>query len=95
MMHNNMSGLILIPQFAALTVFSRPTTKKHAKFTRMQRNMLIFKTTYCKALDWSLWFACKQIISRLANNESPDQTAPLGAIWSGPALFTKAFTLGI
>ena len=27
---------------------------------------------------------------RMANNVSPDQTAPLGAVWSGSALFVQA-----
>ena len=26
----------------------------------------------------------------MANSEDPDQTAPLGAVWSGPALFAQA-----
>ena len=27
----------------------------------------------------------------IANSEDPDQTAPLGAVWSGSALFAKTF----
>ena len=27
----------------------------------------------------------------MANSVDPDQTAPLGAIWSGPALFAQAY----
>ena len=33
---------------------------------------------------------------RIANSEDPDQTAPLGAVWSGSALFAKSIRkLGI
>ena len=28
---------------------------------------------------------------RLANSVDPDQTAPLGAVWSGSALFAQAY----
>ena len=28
------------------------------------------------------------MLSRMANSEDPDQTAPSGAVWSGSALFT-------
>ena len=27
----------------------------------------------------------------MANSEDPDQTAPLGAVWSGSALFAQAY----
>ena len=27
----------------------------------------------------------------MANSVDPDQTAPLGAVWSGSALFTQAY----
>ena len=27
----------------------------------------------------------------IANSEDPDQTAPLGAVWSGPALFAQTY----
>ena len=27
----------------------------------------------------------------IANSEDPDQTAPLGAVWSGSALFAQAY----
>ena len=29
--------------------------------------------------------------ARMANSVDPDQTAPLGAVWSGSALFTEAY----
>ena len=29
--------------------------------------------------------------NRIANSEDPDQTAPLGAIWSGSALFAQTY----
>ena len=28
---------------------------------------------------------------RIANSVDPDQTAPLGAVWSGSALFAEAY----
>ena len=28
---------------------------------------------------------------RMANSVDPDQTAPLGAVWSGSALFAQAY----
>ena len=28
---------------------------------------------------------------RIANSVDPDQTAPLGAVWSGSALFPRAY----
>ena len=28
---------------------------------------------------------------RMANNVDPDQTAPLGAVWSGSALFAQTY----
>ena len=28
---------------------------------------------------------------RIANSVDPDQTAPLGAVWSGSALFVQAY----
>ena len=30
-------------------------------------------------------------VDRMANSVDPDQTAPLGAVWSGSALFAKAY----
>ena len=30
----------------------------------------------------------------MANSVDPDQTAPLGAVWSGSALFAKAYLSG-
>ena len=35
-----------------------------------------------------------KILSGMANSVDPDQTAPLGAVWSGSALFTLAILLG-
>ena len=34
---------------------------------------------------------CLHKIDRLANSEDPDQTAPLGAVWSGSALFAQTY----
>ena len=34
---------------------------------------------------------CPNDADRMANSEDPDQTAPLGAVWSGSALFAKAY----
>ena len=30
-------------------------------------------------------------VDGMANSVDPDQTAPLGAVWSGSALFAKAY----
>ena len=30
---------------------------------------------------------------RIANSADPDQTAPLGAVWSGSALFAQAYSV--
>ena len=32
-----------------------------------------------------------KIVDGMANSEDPDQTAPLGAVWSGSALFAQTF----
>ena len=34
------------------------------------------------------------MLVRIANKEDPDQTASLEAVWSGSALFVKAFFAG-
>ena len=33
----------------------------------------------------------KKDASRIANSEDPDQTAPLGAVWSGSAVFAQTY----
>ena len=44
---------------------------------------------------WTRWFYCKVMhpkdAERLANSVDPDQTAPLGAVWSGSALFAQSY----
>ena len=44
---------------------------------------------------WTRWL-CRKIMSPkdadgLANSEDPDQTAPLGAVWSGSTLFAQTY----
>ena len=34
---------------------------------------------------------CQTDANGKANSEDPDQTAPLGAVWSGPALFAQTY----
>ena len=34
---------------------------------------------------------CSKDANGIANSEDPDQTAPLGAVWSGSALFAKTY----
>ena len=39
------------------------------------------------------WFSLNvsKSTDRMANSVDPDQTAPLGAVWSGPTLFAQPF----
>ena len=39
----------------------------------------------------SVWFSLNvsKSTDRMANDVDPDQTAPLGAVWSGPTLFAQ------
>ena len=44
---------------------------------------------------WIMWL-CHRVMSLndadgMANSEDPDQTAPLGAVWSGSALFAQSY----
>ena len=34
---------------------------------------------------------CPKDADRMANSVDPDQTAPLGAVWSGSALFAQTY----
>ena len=34
---------------------------------------------------------CPKDVDELANSVDPDQTAPLGAVWSGSALFAQTY----
>ena len=34
---------------------------------------------------------CRNGAKGIANSEDPDQTAPLGAVWSGSALFAQTY----
>ena len=34
---------------------------------------------------------CQNGANGIANSEDPDQTAPLGAVWSGSALFAETY----
>ena len=34
---------------------------------------------------------CQKDANGIANSEDSDQTAPLGAVWSGSAVFAKAY----
>ena len=34
---------------------------------------------------------CQKDANGIATSEDPDQTAPLGAVWSGSALFTQTY----
>ena len=61
------------------------------KMWKTTRNFLKFWTLY-SILFWpKLSFLCNctflKILCGLANSVDPDQTAPLGAVWSGYALF--------
>ena len=44
---------------------------------------------------WTMWLYHRVIspkdADRIANSVDPDQTAPLGAVWSGSALFAQAY----
>ena len=43
---------------------------------------------------WSMWLYHRVMspkdVDGIANSVDPDQTAPLGAVWSGSALFAQA-----
>ena len=44
---------------------------------------------------WTMWLYHRLMspndADRMANSVDPDQTAPLGAVWSGSALFAQAY----
>ena len=44
---------------------------------------------------WTMWLYHRVMSSNdadgMANSVDPDQTAPLGAVWSGSALFAEAY----
>ena len=44
---------------------------------------------------WTMWLYCRVMsrndADRMANSVDTDQTAPLGAVWSGSALFAQAY----
>ena len=44
---------------------------------------------------WTMWLyhrvMCPKNADRMANSVDPDQTAPLGAVWSGSALFAQTY----
>ena len=44
---------------------------------------------------WLIWLYHREMspndADRMANSVDPDQTAPLGAVWSGSALFARAY----
>ena len=44
---------------------------------------------------WTMWLYHRlrspNDADRMANSVDPDQTAPLGAVWSGSALFAQAY----
>ena len=37
------------------------------------------------------WVMCPKDVDGMANSVDPDQTAPLGAVWSGSALFAQTY----
>ena len=40
---------------------------------------------------WTMWLYHRVMSPNDANGMDPDQTAPLGAVWSGSALFAQAY----
>ena len=52
------------------------------------------KICYNHSKIWSMWLYHRVMSPNdadgMANSVDPDQTAPLGAVWSGSALFAKA-----
>lgn len=48
---------------------------------------------------WTIWFHCRVMCpigsDRIANIVVPDQTAPLGAVWSGSTIFANALLSNI
>ena len=39
----------------------------------------------------NFWVLLQKDTNQIANSEDPDQTAPLGAVWSGSALFAQTY----
>ena len=51
-------------------------------------------TNYCNySTIWTCWFfylsMCLKMVGRLKNSADVDQTAPIGAVWSGSTLFAR------
>ena len=44
-----------------------------------------------KQIGQTLKVFCQNGANAIANSEYPDQTAPLGAVWSGYALFAQTY----
>ena len=44
-----------------------------------------------KQMGPNLKVFCQNHANEIANGEDPDQTAPLGAVWSGSALFAQTY----
>ena len=57
---------------------------------------MLYEESYCHhSKTWTMWLyhrvMCPNDADRMANSADPDQTAPLGAVWSGSALFAQAY----
>ena len=65
-----------------------------AKLTVNFLNIQTPKKFVVITLKFEMWLyhrvMCPNDADRIANSVDPDQTAPLGAVWSGSALFAQA-----
>ena len=68
------------------------TTSTYRKFPKYSDNQKI----YCNhSKIWTMWLYHRVMspkdVEGIANSVDPDQTAPLGAVWSGSALFAQTY----
>ena len=63
------------------------------KFLNFRTPEIYFAVIYLKfkQKDQTLGVFCQNDANGIANSEDPDQTAPLGAVWSGSALFAQTY----
>ena len=80
---------VLAQMFFIFTVFFIAIYRKFPKYSDTQK-------ICCNHFKiWTMWL-CHRVMSPndadgMANRVDPDQTAPLGAVWSGSALFAQAY----
>ena len=72
-----------------LLIFLYKSYRKFPKYSDTQ------KICCNQSKIWTMWLYHKVMSPNdadgMANSVDPDQTAPLGAVWSGSALFSQAY----